>query len=230
MPVQVTARHRKQRFVFVPGLGTDGSAYKTFLDAFRSEYDVQSADLAVRFPQKLSWQFFFSPIDRAINRVTDQKPVILIGHSMGGSVALKYAASHPGRVERVIAIAPVLFPFKRVRHRTRENLHNSLISLTGGHPLHALRIRGVIKRRTVGGRARKLYDFVDTIDLAYDLPKLRQAAILFPEHEEVTPRAHFEQVSQEFPKVRTVLILGSHHNIALAPKRVIEAVKKELHA
>lgn len=210
--------------MFVPGLGTDGSVYAPFLDAFRSGYDVQPADPPVRFPEKLSWGFFFGPIDRAVG----DGPAILVGHSLGGAIALKYAASHPGRVDRVIAVAPVLFPFKRIRRAVIENIHNFRISLTGGHPLRLLRIGRTIRERAGQGRARKLYDFAGAVDLARDLPKLRNATVLFPEREEVVPRGQFDRVRREFRNVRTKAVPGSHHHIALAPRRVIKAVREEL--
>ncbi|HEY8108996.1 MAG TPA: alpha/beta hydrolase [Patescibacteria group bacterium] len=216
----------RSRFVFVPGLGADGSVYKPFLDAFRSDYDVRSADSAPRFPERLSWNFFFSSIDRQVGT----RPVTLVGHSMGGAIALKYAASHPERVAQVIAIAPVLFPFKRERHRFRESAWNAFIATVSGHMLHGARALRTTRRCLSEGRARKLFAFTDTIDLARDLPKLRQAVILFPEHEEVVPKAQLERVRKEFPNIRTAYIPGSHHHVALAPKWVITAVRKELDA
>ncbi len=229
MPAKVTATpgtDRKPVLVFVPGLGADGSVYAPLLNALRGDFDVRSADHSLRFPlDGLSWDFFFESIDRALGG----EPGYLVGHSMGGAIALRYAARHPERVRRVVTVAPVLFPFQRERHRARERTRNALLALTGGHPLHVLHALRTIRRRTAGGRARKLYDFVDTIDLSTDLPRLRQATILFPEQEEIIPHAHGRRVPMEFPNVVVKRVPGSHHAVALAPRKLLPLIREELH-
>ncbi|MEJ7660521.1 MAG: hypothetical protein WKG07_13365 [Hymenobacter sp.] len=51
-----------------------------------------------------------------------------------------------------------------------------------------------------GGRfAAKYYDFAGRIGLTDQLPKLRHATVLYPNHEEVIPLAHFERLKRDYP-------------------------------
>ncbi len=215
----------KPVLVFVPGLAADGSVYAPFLRALREDFDVRSADHPLTLPDgDLTWNFFFDPIDRALQGT----PGYLVGHSMGGAIALKYAADHPRRVRKVIAVAPILFSFKRNRHRVRESLRNAMLAIRGWNLPHAIRAFRAIRRRAFGGRGRKLYDFAHTIDLSDDLPRLRDATVLFPKREEVVPQGHADRVSARHPNVAVKQVPGSHHNIALSPQRLVDIVRKEL--
>ncbi|MDP9212239.1 MAG: alpha/beta hydrolase, partial [bacterium] len=123
MSAKAVSEQPKPILVFVPGLAADGSVYEPFLRTFRADFDVRSADHPLTLPEGgLPWDFFFEPIDRAL----DGTRGYLVGHSMGGAIALKYAARYPGRVRKTVAVAPILFPFRRDRHRVRESLRNML--------------------------------------------------------------------------------------------------------
>src|SRR5438105_5911431 len=45
-------------------------------------------------------------IDGVLDALGVDGPVALVGNSMGGAAALRFALAHPGRTERVVAIAP----------------------------------------------------------------------------------------------------------------------------
>lgn len=218
-------KRKKPVLVFVPGLGANGQVYTLLLDRLRETYDVRSADLPPRFPRELTWPFFFAAIDRAAGNA---KRFRLLGHSMGGGVALKYAAARPGRVAAAAAICPVLFPFTRHRRIWRERVRNLWIALRRMHLVHLYKTAKIIQSRATGGRAGKLYRFSGKIDLEKDLSKLKRATILWPEHEEIIPRPQFEEVRQRFPNVATREIPGSHHNVALAPEPLVPVIEEAL--
>ena len=198
----------RRTVVFVPGLGANGAVYEPLLSRLREKYDVRSADLPLDFPEgELTWEFFFDAID-AVSRTA--REVYLLGHSMGGGVALKYAAARPEKVVKTVAICPVLFPFKRHRHKWRERVWNLLVAARHLHLAHAVRALGILRSRAGDGRAGKLYRFSRSIDLRLDLPRLRNATILWPKHEEVVPRRQFDEVIRRYRNVSGVIVPGSH--------------------
>ncbi len=215
----------KPVLVFVPGLGASGEVYNLLLNRLRETYDVRSADLPDDFPAELDWPFFYKSIETAARGV---KRFYLLGHSMGGGIALKYAATHPDQVINVVTMSPVLFPFQRHRRTGRERLRNLWIAVRRGHPVHLLKVAKIIQSRATGGRAGKLYRFSGKIDLQPDLPKLHHATVLWPQREEVVPRPQFEEVRQRYPNVTAREVPGSHHTVALGPEPLIPVIEEAL--
>jgi pimeloyl-ACP methyl ester carboxylesterase len=74
-------------------------------------------DSAWANPHTYSWKIYAETWCRAEAHLTD---FVLIGHSMGGMISLVYAATHPGRVARLVIVDTImLMPMDRVS-RMRE--------------------------------------------------------------------------------------------------------------
>ncbi len=214
----------KPPLVVVPGLAARGDTYTLALKPLRERFDVRVAETGLDFPPRLGWGFFESAIDAAAG---DVRTFQLLGHSLGASIALHYAAKHPERVTQVVASSAVLFPFHRAAVPFRR-LKGLLKCITSGHPGHffeALRTRRLM---LADGRAAKYYDFAGRIDLTKQLPKLRHATVLYPEREEVIPLAHFHRLQRDYPHIKTRLIPGEHNDLALNPRRLNRIIAEEL--
>lgn len=220
----------RPRLVFVPGLGANGEVYEPFLRQMRKQYDVTVAMHPLSMPEKLDWQFFFRAIDKAAGHA---QKFILIGHSMGGATALAYAARHPGKVSRVIAVAPPTVPDRRkrgqglARFRWYRRLQNLGLGLSSGLPLHALRSVRIRSHILANGRRQQLYRWTHSIDLSADLPKLRHATVFWPKREELLPRYHFDEV-RKHRNIDARLVPGSHNYLPLNPRRLIGLIRQEL--
>lgn len=53
----------------------------------------------------LTPEVLFDSVSNAIEQVVDE-PVVLVGNSLGGAVALNYAISHPARVRALVLVSP----------------------------------------------------------------------------------------------------------------------------
>jgi pimeloyl-ACP methyl ester carboxylesterase len=83
-------------FDFVaPGFSTDHHVLALDL---RGHGDSEWAD-----PPAYSYQRYASDLAEVVEKL-DLRNFVLVGHSMGGTVSLVYAASHPGRVARLIVV------------------------------------------------------------------------------------------------------------------------------
>src|SRR4051794_8664007 len=81
-------------FDFVaPGLTPDFHVYALDL---RGHGNSEWAD-----PSTYSFETYAADINAFLEKL-DLKDVVLVGHSMGGMVSLLYAATHPGRVSKLI--------------------------------------------------------------------------------------------------------------------------------
>jgi pimeloyl-ACP methyl ester carboxylesterase len=94
-------------FDFVaPGFTPDHHAFSLDL---RGHGDSAWAD-----PHTYSWKTYAEDVNALVEQL-DLRDFVLIGHSMGGMISLVYAATHPGRLGRLVIVDSVmLMPTDRV--------------------------------------------------------------------------------------------------------------------
>ena len=96
--------------------GFNGFMYKTLLNKISNNQKIISYDLRGHGkstipaePDKLkSWHRYSDDLINILNK--NQKPSILIGHSLGGTTSLLVALKRPELVSKIILIDPVLLP------------------------------------------------------------------------------------------------------------------------
>ena len=95
-----------------------GAAHAHWFDfvapGFTPDYHVRSLDLrghgdseAVDPPQ-YTYADYAADIDKTV-RALDLRDFVLMGHSMGGTVSLLYAATYPGRVKKLIVVDSTVY-------------------------------------------------------------------------------------------------------------------------
>lgn len=90
-----------------------GAAHGHWFDfvagAFTSDYHVRALDLRGHGnsdwanPPEYGYKLYAADIDNVV-RTLDLRDFVLVGHSMGGIASLVYAATHPGRVGKLIIV------------------------------------------------------------------------------------------------------------------------------
>lgn len=212
----------KPPLVFMPGLGATSRTYAPLLRKLAADYRIYPADHSLDFPQRLTDEFFLQTIDDAAPAGTFR----LLAHSLGGGIALRYTARHPERVTKVIAVVPVLFPFRR--ESTSYRLSSLRLSSRGDGLRH---FRNVVVERSrvmAAGRREQLYTFAGTLDLVADLPNIERGTLLWPEHEEVIPRWQLERARELNSRLSTETVPGSHNSLALDSRSVLAKIQEVL--
>jgi acetyl esterase/lipase len=109
VPIAYDARGKGgTALVFLHGLGSDRTSWRGQLDLFAVDYRVVNVDLGGHGSSgtgRESWTVAGLAGDvEAVVKALDLERVVLVGHSMGGHVALFAAARMPGRVIGIIGV------------------------------------------------------------------------------------------------------------------------------
>ncbi|MGZ5089513.1 MAG: alpha/beta fold hydrolase [Burkholderiales bacterium] len=106
-----------------------GAAHAHWFDyvapGFTSDFHVRAVDLRGHGdsdwadPPVYSFEKYASDLDEVVQKL-DLRDFVLIGHSMGGMVSLVYAATHPGRVSRLVLVDTTMHMSKESIGRLRD--------------------------------------------------------------------------------------------------------------
>lgn len=171
------------------GLGEHAGRYRRFAEWFSSRgasvYALdhrghgRSSGLRGHAPSQAA---LVDDVDRAVTLAgrEGRKPV-LVGHSMGGVIAIAYALAHPDRIQRAVFSAPALIVKQRVPAWKR---------LMGGihYVLPQLRVRNAIDLRTLS-RDPAVVEAYGTDPLVHDQISARLAAVTMGQGEALIARA-----------------------------------------
>jgi uncharacterized protein len=187
---------------------------------------LEQAGASVAIPNLEEGEFEHLTITRqlaVVERAAANRPVALIGSSMGGYLAALYAARHP-EVSRLVLLAPA-FGFAR---RWSQSL--------GAEKLADWRQSGWLEvfHYASGSQRRVGYQLLEDGARYEDYPDFPQPALLFHgRHDEVVPAAYSEQFARAHANAR-LEILDSGHELLnvldyMAPK-VVRFLLDELRA
>lgn len=162
------------------------------------------------------------------------RPVTLVGNSLGGWVSLLYASGHPGRVERVIGIsssgiyAPLQVP---LAPKDREQARLLVAAIRGRYMEAAsdAELDAVVQRVSTGPGARlvaglKAEDFLETRAAAIKAP----VELIWGEEDGVLPPAYGQKLASLLPNARLHPLPRCGHMPQLHCPRTLEILLLEL--
>lgn len=109
------AEQRKPLLIVLPDIGEPISSWRHVVKNLPEDRSVQLVEYFGYGKSVLKKNVFtFSMLDRMLYTIVDDssEPVVLMGHGLGGWLALRFAIEHPDRIDKVIAINPSGFEQK----------------------------------------------------------------------------------------------------------------------
>lgn len=107
--IQTYGDSRKQPIVFVHGLGDEASTiWQSSIEKLKNNYYILTFDLP-GFGKSTKANKEYTPskytlfLDYIISKYTNE-PILLVGHSMGAAISLKYTAQYSKKVKRLLLI------------------------------------------------------------------------------------------------------------------------------
>lgn len=144
--------------VLLHGWGDTGETYQFLVDCLASDRTCVAIDMRgfgrTQWPTDGYWfPDYLADLDALLDRLAPQAPVDLIGHSMGGNIAMLYAGVRPQRIRRLVSLegfgmartAPDQAPARyakwldEVKHGSEFNVydsHEQLIRVLARRNLH----------------------------------------------------------------------------------------------
>ena len=103
----------KKTLLFIHGLGSYLPAWKHNIEELKSHFRCIAVDLpgyghSTKTPHSGKMSYYAQVIIKLMNHLELDK-VVLVGHSMGGQIAIMTAYDHPSRVDQLILTAPAGF-------------------------------------------------------------------------------------------------------------------------
>jgi len=95
--------------VFLHGWMDVGASFQFLVDALRDDWYAIAPDLrgfgrSAWQPQGYWFYDYVADLDALLQALVRDKPVRLVGHSLGGNVVMNYAGVRPDRVDRVVSL------------------------------------------------------------------------------------------------------------------------------
>ncbi|MGJ7440460.1 alpha/beta fold hydrolase [Aquipuribacter sp. MA13-6] len=217
--------------VLLHGLGMSSRSMSALLRALGRHTRALAPDLPGygRSPQPRAGMLGIDELARVVLAWMDEVDVaeaVLVGHSLGAQVAGEVALQAPGRVRRLVVIAPTGDPERRSVGRLALHLLQdarleppSLLLLAVGDYLRA----GPGQMVTLMSRA--IRRAVDQLHVTVDVPLL----VVRGERDPVVRQAWCEDVVAGTPGARLVVVPGAAHGVAFtAPPELVRVLRQEL--
>ncbi len=164
-------------------------------------------------------------VDEIARRPT---PIVVAGHSMGGTLALLAAAEQPELVEQVIMLSPAGLPLTKPMRASVRTFARQVVR--GCYPAGEL-ARIVLGAVAAPGSALKLARTVHGLDLAPELERIRasgvRCTIVGCVNDELTTGAHCRELATALGAVyREVEARDGHIWAITEPKRLAEELSR----
>lgn len=196
---------------------------------------------------KYDYEAHIAAINEALEKHAVREPFILIGHSMGALIALRYSVLYENRVRRLMLVNMPIFIGKRELRREifgtsklhrfglEFGIHNitwfifrSLyrLRLLPTNVRRSLRANEYFLRHNASSRIRSFYNVIGSSQVVYDLKHLRVPAEMLSGKKD--RRIYLQNLKERItlsPMIHHVVYGTGHHIPWQMPERIVEKVR-----
>jgi pimeloyl-ACP methyl ester carboxylesterase len=223
--------------VLLPGMDGTGTLFEPLIEALSDDLPF----MVVRYPssEPLGYDAL---TDFADARLPADEPLVLLGESFSGPIAISLAARHPTRIKAVVLCCtfarnprPILSPFKLFASLVPvKQLPTSLacVALLGQHATPKLRV--ALQTALAGVSAGALRERIKaalSVDVTSTLARLT-APILYlrASEDRLIPGRASALIQSIQPSTRLVQIAGPHCLLQAAPVEAARALQEFMHS
>ena len=222
--------------LFLHGYTSSLDSWDYIVSAFASDYKIVRYDLLGHGLTGPDPSRRYSPMERvefidAVLQALDIERVTIVGNSLGGLMAWRYAAMHPNKVDQLVLIAPAAFPFyglndkpqpvlpafeKYLRFGTAEDVfrvYGTMLGDSGKATEERTRLYHAMMRHPGNGQA-----FIDHLNV-FTLPDPRSdlakvaapTLILWGNKDAIITSTQAERIAAAMPNARARIFEGVGH-------------------
>lgn len=165
-------------------------------------------------------------------KLQGEQEIVLVGHSNGGRIAIAYAASHPGRVQKLVLIDSAGIVHNEPLLRLKRTIFGTVAKV--GKTFTKSPLMRKIFYRLIGARdyerapanMRETMKNLISIDLSDKLPLIdSKTLIIWGERDTATPVSDGRRMNQLIKGSKLIIIPEAGHSPhQTAPKRIVEEI------
>ncbi len=224
--------HTRPILCIIPGWGGTQETWKKFATLAAGDFDVHCIELpcfgGVACPQSVwgveQYAEYVNLQLKEIRKQSDNKKIILLGHSFGGQVAVSVASTHPDACDELVLIAAAAIRPRRVIKRAvfsacvkiakallRNSINNTKISDIKKKIYNALFSPDYME---TSGIEREIFKKVIREDMRHVLSKIVQHTLVFwGRHDSYTPLRHGKMIARLLPEAELVIFRDGRHGL-----------------
>jgi pimeloyl-ACP methyl ester carboxylesterase len=225
--------------VLVHGFGDSAETWSLVLPRLRGERRILAPDLAGFGrtpipPEGMSFSVLTDCLGRFLDAVGAQK-IALAGNSLGGAVAIRYAAEHPERVDHLFLLDSAGLhgeaTIAAVQPKTREEARRTVRNVAGTDFRHLPRfILDDVVRRAREPARQQYRDSGEPTDVLRYLPRIEApTTIVWGERDGPIPTEHAHRMHEAIEGSELIVLPDAGHVPQLqAPRRVADIIHTSL--
>jgi uncharacterized protein (TIGR00730 family) len=232
------------------GMTSSGDMYRELMHELAAEFWLIAPDIPGFGFSDSTYPYIFSHLVEwlaAFREELNLPPMVLVGHSFGGSLATSYALSYPEDVTRLLLLAPAVLASKLYPHYLkRAGITLGLVDLSTAVSQSRAMVRQQVKlsfydadRQDDSVWERRLRDYdlarassdvlkaVAFQDMREDLAKIEQPlCVVWGEDDPVLPVSHAAELAGLFPDAEAHLLSECGHMPILEQQAQVQAITR----
>jgi pimeloyl-ACP methyl ester carboxylesterase len=234
-----TPRPDPETLVLVHGFGASAETWSLVLPRLRGERRILAPDLAGFGrtpipPEGMGFSVLTDYLSWFLDVVGAQK-IALVGNSLGGAVAIRYAAEHPERVDHLFLLDSAGLhgeaTIAAVQPKTREEARRTVRNVSGTDFRHLPRfILDDVVRRAQEPARQQYRDSGEPTDVLRYLPRIEApTTIVWGERDGLIPTEHAYRVHEAIEGSELIVLPDTGHVPQFqSPRRVADIINRSL--